>query len=239
MISEYLLLPIVSHSIIEYHGFRLWRHKSNEATCIEYKSAKGFQQIIAVKDAKFRINTQFGTYQKDVPELSNFTANGVKGRYIIDSNSLPATSSMPETYTNEAIYQNWGSVLASDKSAKENCDVWMQYNTYADARPYVVGVPAVSYCRSRVLENKSCNLGNLYQMICIFACGDKLDEMDPTLSNYSNMRLGYSSAYGARINFLLSSTEYNADYVRSVVYYGGTNNLYKTNTYTAVPILEI
>lgn len=91
--------------IYRFQGFILWRHESNEATCIEYKDAKGNQKIIAVKDAKFRSVQKFGTTGLDVPELTNFTSSGTKGWYT-EGNPVSSSIPIPNIYTNEAVYQN-------------------------------------------------------------------------------------------------------------------------------------
>lgn len=257
--NSLLLAGISGHNdvtgpVIGYHGFKLQRHISNEATVITYKAADGRMKRMAVKDAQFRDLKQFGTQAIDVPGLTNFTsllnASGNGMIHGITFNAIPDRQPMPDTVTNDVIYNQWHASLAADKTAKENCDIWMTYNNQTD-RNHIKGVPAVAWCRSQVIDGKPCDLPNKYETIVIWVCGDKLDEMDPTAVS-RDMRLGYTAttaksgygrcqkaANGLVSDVLFSSTEYDASYVHGVYYAGGCSNSDKIGAGTAVPILEL
>ena len=221
------------------------RHPGNEATIIEYKAADGTKKLIAVKDAKFRNVMTFGVYSLDVSILTNFKSLNKSGKWSIggDGVSISQTSVMPDNITNDLIFEQWATSLVTDKTAKANCDIWMTYlNTY--------GVPAVAWCRSQNIGGTPCDLANQYQNICIWTCGDKLDEMDPTASAYSDLKLGYTakadgfgrtqkSHAGHVSSALFSSTEHSDSGIRSVFSIGGCSFTNKKNNCTVVPILEI
>lgn len=249
------LIITIPDNIIEYHGFLLWRHESNEATYIAYKSAQGDQKVIAVKDAKFRSVQKFGTYDIDTP-LQNFDSYGSKSSgWCIDGTDTelsvysPALP-MPERINQDLIYDQWSSYLKSDKTAKENCDVWITYKNITDSIG-ILGVPAVEWCRNQRISNIPCDLPNAYQNICIWVCSDKLDEIDPTANNYPTLKLGYtnqSDQNNARTHYdptngLISttqwcSTEYTSNRVRKVNYCGDCSYIYKGSAGLAIPILE-
>ncbi|MBD5640950.1 MAG: hypothetical protein HDQ91_00835 [Desulfovibrio sp.] len=236
----------------DYHGFKLQRHISDLATVITYKAADGATKRMAVLDAKFRSVQQFGTYGINVPGLANFNTQGKNGWYIAGDSSIPNMQPMPDSVTNDAIFTNWADTLKTDKTAKANCDIWMFYNDKEDKLVQSIkGVPAVAWCRAQTLVGKPCDLGNLYQNIVIFACGDKLDEMDKTASEYPNLRLGYTSTTawpgfgrcqkynGQRTDRRFSSTEYATNSERVVGYGGNCGSIFKYNLGAVVPILEL
>lgn len=242
----------VTGPVIGYHGFKLQRHISNEATVITYKAADGRMKRMAVKDAQFRSVKQFGTDGIDVPGLTNFRSKNASDTVYIHggSSGIPSTEPMPDTVTNEVIYNQWHALFATDKTAKENCDIWMSYNNQTDKQG-IRGVPAVAWCRSQVIEGKPCDLPNKYETIVIFACGDNLDELDPTIASYPDLRLGYTATtarpgYGRCQKFngqtspmLFSSTEYDSYTVHHVYCDGTCGNYTKPTAGTAVPILEL
>lgn len=245
MATEILLTStpplLIPKTAIEYHGFLLWRHNSGEATCIAYKAADTYTKIIAVKDAKFRSVSYFGTHGTD-SSLKSFSASGARGYWINGSGQVTHNKPMPETINNDSIFNDWSAVLVSDKSAKENCDVWMTYSV----------VPVVEYCRSQTINNKPCDCPNAYQLFCIWACGDKIDELDTTADEYSDMRFGYTSTgwlpwgrcqkwNGKTSAFCFSSTEYSSTHTYIAcwdgnLYYSG---YHKNSIGTVVPILEL
>lgn len=202
-----------------------------------------------MKDAKFRSIQPFGTYAKNSP-LSNIATKSVEGSwYIVGSVNIPWSQPMPDNITNEAIFLNWGSILINDRTARENCDVWMLYQGQTDTQG-VVGNPAVEWCRSQKIWNTPCNIPNLYQAMCLWTCGDKIDELDPTTSSYSTLKIGYTAkgdpAYGRSqkqgdlISYAIwASTEYSYTDARAVRYNGVCANYGKNQKITTVPILEL
>ena len=221
---------------------------------IEYKAADGTKKKIAVKDAKFRSVQTFGTYGMDVPGLTNFTAKNKNNTWYIDGWSasiIPYNPAgpMPDRITNDLIFEQWASVFASDKTAKANCDIWMTYNSTPDTMNFV-GVPAVAWCRSQNIGGTPCDLANQYQNMCIWTCGDKLDEMDPTASAYPDLKLGYKTMrdikdelYQKYNGFVLlglySSTRGYWKSIRCVTHSGFCGGTYQSQISTIVPILEI
>lgn len=245
---------IISGSWIEYHGFQLARHSCGEATVIKYKSANASIKYIAVKDAKFRNTCAFGTYGKDIPELGNFGTVGKNGGWDPASTSSyltsPFTSPMKTEWTNDAIYNGWATTLLSDKSAKENCDIWMKYKSTTDTKG-TVGVPAVAHARSQTIDGIACDIATEYQIICIWVCSDKLDEMDVTASEHPQLKLGctstgypsrgrYQNGSGGQSAILWSSTECHLNDVRAMGCTGYCSSGNKSGSIgTAVPVLEI
>lgn len=243
----------IPNNAINYHGFLLWRHNSGEATCLAYKAANGFQNVIAIKDAKFRTVVKFGTYRTNSP-LINFPSANKYGNWFFnqEGTAISDQQPVPDWLTQDSVYEAWSPTLVFDRTAKENCDVWMTYQGIADSEGFV-GVPAVEWCRNQKLQNKACDLPNEYQTICIWVCSDKLDELDPTASSYTDLKLGYSATgwrpYGRcqRANGLqscnfYSSTEYSQFSVRDVFYNGNcgySGYSYKRIQGTVIPILEL
>lgn len=177
--------------VYNYHGFKLQRHISNEATIITYKAADGKIKRIAVKDAKFRAVLRFGTYNIDIPEMANFKTTGYL--YMLDGyNTVPYNQPIPDEITNDRIFSRFTGFLITEKTARENCDIWMKYDNISDSQN-TKGVPAVSWCRKQTIGGKICDLGNAYEVAVILSCGDKLDEFDATSNSYPILCLGYTS----------------------------------------------
>ena len=241
----YLMGPEVS-----YHGFRLQRHISDEATVITYKAADGSLKRMAVLDAKFRSVQKFGVGNMDVPELDSILLPS-GAQYVAGTTAIPNKSPMPDGITSDSIFAKWADLMKADKTARENCDIWMKYNNISDG--YSQGVPAIAWCRSQLLKGVGCDLGNAYQNMVIFACGDKLDEMDRSALTHSDLKLGYTSTaydgtYGRGQRVGTAKTTYRHTSTESIycsvinvchdgqVCIGGTN---RHSNYSVIPILEL
>lgn len=241
---------IIAGPMYEYHGFKLGRHISGKGTVINYKAADGSRKDMLVLDAQYRSVQKFGTYGTDVPGLANFQAQGNGGRFVWENNSIDSKTPMPAAVTNDQIFNQWSETFVADSTAKANCDIWMTYNDKTDSQG-IKGVPAVAWCRAQVVNGKLCDLPNEYQLIVLWACGDDLDEMDPTAASYPDLRLGYTSTnahpnYGRCQKFngvyadrLCSSTERDSTNVRNVTYVGDTYAILKNYNCGVVPILEL
>lgn len=240
----------VTGPIANYHGFILQRHVSGKGTVITYKAADATIKRMLVLDAQYRSVQKFGTYTVDVPGLTNFQSQGASGWYVVGNDPIPNKEPMSDTVNNDAIYNQWNAAFATDKTAKENCDIWMSYNNKTDSNG-IQGVPAVAWCRNQIVDGKPCDLGNEYETIVLWACGDQLDEMDPTGASYPDLRLGYTSTAwperggrcqkfnGLQSNNLYSSTEYSSDFVRVMLDAGYCHYVNKRVNCTVVPILEL
>lgn len=259
MLGKELLLrgamPIdgVIGPVYDYHGFKLQRHISNEATVITYKAADGTTKRMAVKDAKFRSVQIFGTYNTNisgVPDIINLNL-GSTIMYIGGEYRVPHDKPMPESVTNNLIFQTWGSKMKITKSAREICDIWMTYNDKTDSAS-IKGVPAVAWCCSQTLIGRPCAMAKAYEILVIFACSDKLDDMDPSAVAYPTLKLGYTAtgstkygrcqAYNGKVaELIFSCIESGANDVRRVTYEGNCvgASVYKKANGTAVPILEL
>lgn len=242
--------------VYDYHGFKLQRHSSQEATIISYKAADGTMQRIAVKDAKFRNVLQFGLQDRDMSGCGITDGRKItKPNFIASSTFIPCNKPMPDEVTNATLFDNCSQWLAGDKSAKANCDIWMTYNGQTDEKG-IKGVPAVAWCRAQTLAGKPCDLGNEYENCVIFICGDKLDEMDPTYGAYPTFGLGYTSAWYKSSSGYNGRTMISADKSHlgterwasspistsstdTIAYNGRRNCLGRANWCGVVPILEL
>ena len=231
----------------EYHGFRLQRHISDEATVITYKAADGSMKRMAVLDAKDRAVCQFGAYKRD-SSLANFAGGSINNSERIVYNAVPLSieqrnSQLSAMINNGAIYEEWGEGLKADLTARENCDVWMQWCYSTSYAP--------GWCRSKILDGTLCDVPNLYEAMTIWACSDMLDEMDKSAGAFPRLLLGYRSTASSTIGrkqmsangdisqALWSSTEVSSDAVRRVFHDGSCGLHYKNYNGTAVPILEL
>ena len=234
----------------DYHGFKLQRHISDTATVITYKAADGSMKRMAVKDARFRNVLTFGTSGLNVPGLGNFAGAGASGTMYVAGGTISYQNPMPASVTNDVIFAQWNAGLKLDKTARQNCDIWMSYNNYKDSYG-VIGVPAVAWCRNQELLGQPCDLANLYQGMVIYVCGDKLDELDASLPEYYNLRLGYerpTSDYPpvrcqiydkTSTNIMHTSTECSSTGIRPVGCNSHTAERTKNTPGTAIPILEL
>lgn len=233
---------------LDYHGFKLSRLCSGDATVITYKAADGTIQSIVVADAIYRHVKCFGLFGVFVNGLKWFQEGNVKGNYFIhsiDKQVVNEHSPMPDFITNDLIYDLWSPSLKSDRTAKENCDILMQYVGITDDEE-ITGVPAVEWCRSQTIGGVQCDLPNLYQTMVIWICGDQLDLMDPTAEANPGMKLGYTGDERCQHvgketgTWLWSSTAESAMYTRYVGYAGNMLWVFSRKySGTVVPIIEL
>ena len=239
---------------VSYHGFKLQRHISDEATVITYKAADGRLKRMAVLDAKHRCIVKFGMFGRTMREFEDFNfGNGAHGsRYIAGTSAVLSDQPMPDYVCNETIFANWGELLKSDKSARENCDIWWACKNYTADSQGTAGVPAVSWCRNKLLDGEPCDLGNVYEVFVIWACGDKLDEMDVSRDKFPGLKLGYTATnasypgqgrvytYGnIKSASLMSSTNESPQSVYGIGNRSETIQAGKHIARTVVPILEL
>lgn len=187
----------VAKGALRTRGFRLWRHESGQATVLEYVDNLGAAKRFAVLDAAFRSAERFycrttsnSFTNINLYDLGNF-ADRNAWKYLNIENRSDSTykKPVPDDYTLEVMLERYGDgPLLKDNTAKRSCDGWMSYDGDT-GKGYgagtVTGVPAVRFCRRQSLDGSPCDLPTLWQMMCMFVCGDALDALDPTLASAS------------------------------------------------------
>ena len=243
--NEYGVVPCKQLSITT-RGCTLYRSANGIATTIEFKDWTGNPRKMEVIDAAYRPNNkkQFGTYNVD-SSLANFASTNKNGTFYIGGESSDYTNNvdLPATLTNDLIYTQWSPSLATDLTAKENCDVWMTYEGTKDTYSTpTIGVPAIEACRVITTDssNGSWDLPNVYELMILFMLSDIIDSLDPTASSYATMKIGKTHSSGRfRGTYFWSSTEDSATNVRRVNYGGYCNNGTKATACAVLPVREL
>lgn len=207
-----------------------------------------------MKDASFRVVSDYFYKPESFStlidaDLESFTKYSDKGLYIAGNSSIDNNSPMPDTVTNELIYDNWAEIFKADKTAKENCDIWMKYQGKTSSSN-VIDVQQVRWARDKTLGGKPCDIANMYELMVIWACGDKLDELDITAGIYPKLKLGYTSEafHGGRTYqsssrkttfYIASSTNAGKASLRSIDLGGMCKYISCSYESLILPVLEI
>ena len=232
------IVPVEIRSMHLPSGRLLYRHQSQMGSVLEFND--GSPRKVMVLDGKYRTTETFGTYGKRVQRMVYFKEN-TKDNWMINGirrDAIPLEcSSLADTFLNDL----WKDSI-DQNTAKQNCDRWMKHNDLEDSDG-IVGVPAVSYCRSIQVNGTPCDLPNFQTLIRIYCDAEAIDQLDPTIADHPGRALGSKNPNGSwkicAEAFALSSSEYFVYGVRFVNYLGGCNACFKTIGGAVIPVLEL
>ena len=220
-------------------GRLLYMNATNDGIVMEHQFTKdGSTAKFVIALAKDRTKKKFGTYGTDMPGLTNYTTANKSGSWYLDG----ASNTGVITKTDAQMRAEWFDSI-DEKTAKQNCDIWMTKNSTTDTQG-IVGVPAVAYCRSVRIGGVVCDLPNEQELMLMRLEANAIDSLDPTVAQYPTYALGSANTAGFW-NFggpaiAFSSTEYSSTNVRYVGSSGachGANK--KNNEYGVAPVREI
>lgn len=223
-----LLAKYKNGTIDPAKGRKLFRHPNGKGTVIAF-DLYNKDALLFVPDAAYRPqNANWGMYAQNVSELDQFTLDCKPM-----SNAGKKTMSLVGVLSDTEIQSEFPS-FKTDKTAKENTDILMKYNS-----------PAARSCRNLDVGLGPMDLPNIYELMMLYQEADNIDKLDPTFAANKDSGLGHTSTYGrfdARgQSTVWSSTSYSDKYSRSVFYDGNTDYSYRRRDTDAgvVPVLEI
>ena len=160
-----------------------------------------------------------------LPNIADTNINST--RYIdggADSLSLDDASRLTEAQLNTL----WPASTLDPNTAQYNCDVWsgMGISNYS----------ALRYVRSIMpADGHYANVPNLQQLMRIFCMASVIDALDPTAAANPDLTLGGWFSNG----WVWTSTEASSRRMRVVGYAGACDNIHKSNSRVALPVLEL
>lgn len=241
-------LPLVTPS-----GRKIWRHENDLGSVIQFDMF-GTTMEVFVLDAKYRYTGEWGAQEDaSTPNFDDeqITENSVT--YLFSENGVEIDVS---NYTelpalNDRDLQMILAVLANDKTAKENSDVWY---TYKDIKTGTglntsTGAPVIEHAREQFADifDDGLDIPNLYETAVLLIEGNYFDQLDKTVKDYPTAALGkYGETHRRFLNGkTYSSTEVNADYMLGIYntglikkiskYTGDDNNAF----FFIVPVKEL
>lgn len=219
-------------------GRLLYMNATNDGIVMEHQFTKdGSTAKFVIALAKDRTKKKFGTYGTDMSGLTNYTQADTSGTWYLDGKA----NSGAITRTDAQMRSAWSASL-DEKTAKQNCDIWMTRNTATDTQG-IVGVPAVAYCRSVTIGGVSCDLPNEQELLLMRLEANEIDKLDPTVAQYPTYALGSANTAGfwnfGGTTYAFSSTEYDSSHVRYVDSNGNCNCAGKLTEYGVAPVREI
>lgn len=231
--------------IISEGGRRLYTHASGKGVVIEYTDWSGPKKMF-VAGAPYRAAKKFGAYGWDSP-LANFSQKNANATDYIDGGSTDITdgNSIP-VMTDAQLMAMWPG-FSTDKTARENCDVWMTRVGINDtASTPINGVPVVEHCRAiSDIEGifGGCDLPNEYQLMIIFLEQNNIDALDPLSVANPEMRLGKENTNGwwnvTGTGYAYSSTESSSGSSWKVRREGRMTTGVKSSIHAVIPIREL
>ena len=226
-----------SSNITTQSSRKIYRHISEIGTVLEYNDNNVLRKIL-ILDAKYRASgLKFGSTNIPV-NLPNFNQSATLTGYI---ETVPYTPLVNIPRLSDLdLNSKWGSVLDTN-IAEYNCTEWLKLNTEID-NDSISGVPAINYCNKLVLNGISAVLPNINDLLRIYFEADNIDNLDPTVNDYSQYRLGININKDAfwQNSYALSSTNYDNLHVRGLSYDGRILKISKNLTIiNSTPILII
>ena len=234
-------------NLITASGREIYRHSSNEGSVIIFDMF-GTTVNLLVLDCRWRTVLSFGTYGKE-STLSDYSDTGPNGTWIIDGSTtsvLSVTDAAP-VITDTQLQTIWA-MFSTDKTARANCDVWMEYQGTYDSSGKL-GVPAVEYVRGLSISGISngFDIPNEYELMVLRIEGEYLDSLDKYKDDttYNKYLFGRSKpngnwfGWGGYRNTSFSSTTYNKYNIRCVAADGRCDYERKSYDCGVTPVREL
>lgn len=226
-----------------FAGRVVYRHESNKGSVIEYNEF-GTNKKLFVADAAYRGSAKLKNTNAAVSGLKQWkhtyypTCTG----NVIDSftgyvdlskvaDLTPYESKLTDSWFQSALTATLKPVLQTAKAATDLM--------IADGQ-----CPAAQFCRSKSVGIQL-QLPNIYQLFVMFAMGDVIDKLDPTLAANQIYALGWNGGkntyrwYIGGNRTTWSSTEYSATASCDLYYDGGAYYNDKTYAYGVAPVAEL
>ena len=222
-----------------FAGRNVYRHETLPGSVIEYNEF-GTAKNLLVVDAAYRGTAQWRTSNTDIPGINNwphYYAPTCTGNVIdsttgyVDLRSIADLISYESKLTDAHFQSALTATLAPViQTAKEATDLMI-----ADGN-----CPAAQFCRSQSVSIEM-QLPNIYQALVMYAMGDVIDSLDPTLAANADKALGkYTNTYRwFSGDDAWSSTAHSSANACLMYSRGRTNGTTKTYTYSVAPVAEL
>lgn len=228
-----------------FAGRNVYRHETLPGSVIEYNEF-GTAKNLLVVDAAYRGTAKWKTSNAAVSGLKQWnhyyypTCTG----NVIDSTTgnvnlstvadlTPYANKLTDAWFQAALTATLASVIQTAKAA-------------TDLMIAAGDCPAAQFCRGKTSAvGIEMQLPNIYQLLVMFACGDIIDSLDPTLAANPTYALGWNGGKNTyRWNLggnarTWSSTEASATHACYVRYVGSVDGNYKNTTYGVAPVAEL
>lgn len=223
-------------------GRAVYRHSSNKGSVIIYDEF-GTTKSLFVADAAYRGTAKWRNTAAAVSGLKQWNhwyAPTCTGNVLdittgyVDLSTVadltPYSAQLSDAHFQAALTATLASVIQTAKAA-------------TDLMIAAGNCPAAQFCRNQSVGIEL-QLPNIYQLLVMFAEGDVIDSLDPTVAANPTFALGkygtntYRWYLGGR-NRTWSSAEYSATDACTMYYGGYTYNNGKTSTYGVAPVAEL
>ena len=204
-------------------------------TVIEFNDGQDRKVLVLdaqYRDYRCRLYTQQEVDITTLPNLNNVDYAGHNTVYI-NGEVSPSVTLSPEvckTYTDEYLNQTF--VVDTNTS---------RYNTTEILNSGYAG-SAVTWCRSQTVDGVGCDVPNIQTLYRIFCDALALDELDPTIGEYSHNRLAnWMKDKSMNSGLVMSSTEGGSEYTGTALRANGyISSFFSKNDFTEViPVLEL
>ena len=224
MFKNSLLLKTSSESVlITAGGRKLYRHESDMGTVMEFNDGK--DRKVLVLDAQYRVRDVMMTSKYNDTSLPNYTTyKNTNDTYYINGGSSATTPSACSSLTDNTLNSLWVNSIDVNTS-KYNTDVWL---TQPDCE-------CATHCRSIKVNGTGCDIPNFQTLLRIFCEGVLLDELDPTVSSYPDLKL---SDWLSSVD-LWTSSENSKYLVREMSSAGYLRDGWKDSKCSVCPVLEL
>jgi hypothetical protein len=223
MLNQQLLL------IKKYESRTLYRHSSGMGTVICYND--GVDREVLVLDAKYRTlgNLNTSRYKELVGKVDNWSnINGnpfLNG--VISSYNTPNRFKVTDRYLNKL----WFDTTYDTKTSKYNTDV-------------LIDCTAAQHCRSIKVNGVGCDIPNIQILMRIYCEANRLDGLDPTVTQYATYAFGDVNPNGwwkpGATNDFWSSTRINdSSSFLQIRFEGRCVSQYIGYDYGVCPVLEL
>ena len=235
------------------------RHTSGKASVIQY-NYHGTARVLVVADAQYRkrADTKWRTARTLVNGLFQFGTNfptSVFNRanfYLYNQDVSGVATYVEGSTTNLSVNQYEDGKLGvitddqmnvlmlpaysnEDKSARECGDICISEGGLS-------AFPALEYCRSltSIIDGGMDN-PLMHDLCVLYVESATIDALDPTVSSYSDRRLGKgSNTYRWFLgNYCWSCQQYNAASAVDMSYAGGLDSFTKDYSYSVLPVREL
>lgn len=220
----------------------VYRHSSLPGSVIEYNEF-GVEKRILVADAAYRGTAPWKTSYTAVSGVNQWSHNYYPTctANVIDSYTgwtelssvadlTPYSDKLTDAHFQAALTSTLKPVL---QTAKEATDAMIRDGT----------CPAATFVRNKSI-GVQLQLPNIYQLLVMYACGDLIDALDPTLAQYPTHALGKTVKNNNRWPIsgaapTWASTDYSDTYTCGIYSDGHTGASFKRQNFGVVPVAEI
>ncbi len=218
--------------IVSVGGRTLYRHESGMGTVMEFND--GQDRKVLVLDAKYRAKELALGLDGNYPSIHNCITSNTNGNQFIDGIYLVPSELSPgscASLTDESLNSLWANSIDINTS-KYNTDILLSIDdTDTDGHDS----EAATYCRSITVNGVGCDIPNIQTLMRIYCEAILLDEFDPTVSLYPDLKL----SDWLNASLLWSSTEAEGSYGLGLLEWGMAHGDRKTYAYGVCPVLEL